>query len=451
METLLALAGQLERGDVTSSGLAERCLAAIAAPDGEGGRAFVHVDAAAVRQEAAAADRQRRAGREPSPFCGIPISVKDLFDVCGETTGAGSLALADNPPASADATAIARLRRAGFVVVGRTNMTEFAYSGLGLNPHYGTPLNPYDRPMERIPGGSSSGAAVSVADGMCAAGIGTDTGGSCRIPAALCGIVGYKPTAARIPLDGVVPLAPSLDSVGALAHSVDCCAILDATMSGVPPRRRPARLGSRDIALGVPRQLVLDDLDAAVGTTFEYTLRELRRAGIAVDEMDLPGLRKLPDLNAKGGLAAAEAFAWHRQLLAEAGDQYDPRVAARILKGAEQSAAEYLEVLAARQDLIRQARHAMGGFDALIFPAVPIVAPKLIELAEDDDYVRLNALALRNTSVANFMDTCAISIPMHRPGDAPAGLNVLGHAGKDAALFALAARLEHTLRAITTR
>ena len=445
MDSLLALAQKLENGEVASIELVERSLAAIAAPDGEGTRAFMHVDATQARDAAACADRRRRAGTAPSPFCGIPISIKDLFDVHGEVAQAGSIALGESPPASGDATAIARLRRAGFVFIGRTNMTEFAYSGLGLNPHYGTPLNPYDRRARRIPGGSSSGAAVSVADGMAAAGIGTDTGGSCRIPAALCGIVGYKPTAARIPLDGVVPLAPSLDSVGALARTVGCCAILDAVMSGARPQPRTVTSGSRGIALGVPRQLVLDDLDDTVAAAFERTLAQLRSGDIAVVDVDFHALAMLPHINAKGGLAAAEAFAWHRRMLAEHGAKYDRRVSARILKGAEQSAVDYIDVLSARRDVIAQAQRAMADFDALVYPTVPIVAPRLDELADDDDYVRLNTLVLRNASVANFLDTCAISIPVQRPGEPPVGINVLGHAGQDDTLFAIAARLERAL------
>ena len=445
MDSLLALAQKLENGEVASIELVERSLAAIAAPDGEGTRAFLHVDAAKARGAATDADRQRRVGTAPSPFCGIPLSIKDLFDVRGEITRAGSIALGENPPASADATAISRLRRAGFVFVGRTNMTEFAYSGLGLNPHYGTPLNPYDRRARRIPGGSSSGAAVSVADGMAAAGIGTDTGGSCRIPAALCGIVGYKPTAARIPLDGVVPLSPSLDSVGALARTVDCCAILDAVMSGAQVPPRSVTSGPHSMVLGVPRQLVMDDLDDVVAATFERALSQLCRSDITVVDTDFHALAMLPHINAKGGVAAAEAFAWHQRMLAEQGAEYDQRVLARILKGAEQSAADYIDALRARQDMIAQAQRAMVDFDALIYPTVPIVAPRLDALADDSDYVRLNTLVLRNTSVANFLDTCAISIPIQRPGEPPVGINVLGHAGQDDTLFSIAAHLERVL------
>ena len=446
MDNLLTLAEKLEAGEVRSVELVDAALAAIADPQGEGERAFVLVDKDGARPAAGQADRLRRSGQAPSPFCGIPISVKDLFDIEGQVTRAGSRLLDGSPPATADASPIRRLREAGFVFIGRTNMTEFAYSGLGLNPHYGTPLNPYDRPAKRIPGGSSSGAAVSVTDGMAAAAIGTDTGGSCRIPAAMCGLVGYKPTAARIPRDGVLPLSDSLDSVGPLAVSVRCCAILDRIMSGagtqVPPLPAP---DLRGLALGVPQHFVLNDLDAAVAAAFERALHHLRALGVKVIDIDFKALDNLPSINAKGGFAAAEAFAWHRDYLEEQADLYDPRVSGRILKGAEQSAADYIELRRARQALIREAQGVMDGLAALIFPTVPMIAPRLSELADDGEYARLNVLALRNPSVANFLDTCAISIPIHSGDEPPVGLNVLGHAGQDEALLALAAGLEREL------
>ena len=446
MDNLLTLAEKLEAGEVRSVELVDAALAAIADPQGEGGRAFVLVDKDGARPAAGQADRLRRSGQAPSPFCGIPISVKDLFDIEGQVTRAGSRLLDGSPPAMADASALRRLREAGFVFIGRTNMTEFAYSGLGLNPHYGTPLNPYDRPAKRIPGGSSSGAAVSVTDGMAAAAIGTDTGGSCRIPAAMCGLVGYKPTAARIPRDGVLPLSDSLDSVGPLAVSVRCCAILDRIMSGagtqVPPLPAP---DLRGLALGVPQHFVLNDLDTTVAAAFERALRRLRALGVKVIDIDFKALDNLPSINAKGGFAAAEAFAWHRDYLKEQADLYDPRVSGRILKGAEQSAADYIELRRARQALIREAQGVMDRLAALIYPTVPMIAPRLSELADDDEYARLNVLALRNPSVANFLDTCAISIPIHSVDEPPVGLNVLGHPGGDEALLALAAGLEREL------
>lgn len=447
MDTLQRLAERLESGALSSVDLVERALAAIAEPAGEGDRAFIQVDAAGARQAAEHSDVLRRSGRAPSPYCGIPISVKDLFDVRGQVTRAGSRLLQDSPPAAADALVVRRLRKAGFVLVGRTNMTEFAYSGLGLNPHYGTPLNPYDRAARRIPGGSSSGAAVSVTDGMAAAGIGTDTGGSCRIPAALCGLVGFKPTASRVPRDGVLPLSESLDSVGPLAKSVACCAILDAFLSGAGTDawRIPQRpLGG--IRLGIPKHFVLNDLDAEVAAAFEGAVGELRRLGVQVTEIDFKALDELPRINAKGGFAAAEAFAWHRQHLAEREALYDPRVSVRIAKGAEQSAADYIELRHARQAMIGEGRRIMADLDALIYPTAPMIAPRLADLQDDAEYARLNLLALRNPSVANFLDSCAISIPIQAADAAPVGLHILGHAGQDAALFAVAASLEQALR-----
>lgn len=447
MHGLLRLAKQLEAGETRSVELVEGSLAAIDNPHGEGTRAFVGVDAEGARRAAEKADRLRRSGQAPSPFCGIPISVKDLFDIEGQVTRAGSKLLDGHPPAAADAAAVRRLRKAGLVIIGRTNMTEFAYSGLGLNPHYGTPLNPYDRPAERIPGGSSSGAAVSVTDGMAAAAVGTDTGGSCRIPAAMCGLVGYKPTASRIPREGVLPLSDSLDSVGPLAASVNCCAILDGIMSGTGTQGAPLPMpGLRGLALGVPQHLVLNDLDAAVTAAFERTLGQLRALGAKVIDLDFKALDQLPSINAKGGFAAAEAFAWHRSYLKKQAELYDPRVRVRILKGAEQSAADYIELRRARQAMILEAQGVMNGLAALIHPTVPMIAPRLSELRDDDEYARLNALALRNPSVANFLDSCAVSIPIHQGDEPPVGLNILGHPGRDEALLALAAGIERALR-----
>src|ERR1700710_1487351 len=256
--TLATLAADLDSGRTSARKLVDNCLAKIADTAGEGARVFIHVDAEAAIEAAEAMDRLREVKAAPSPYAGIPISIKDLFDIRGQLTRAGSRALDDSAPAEADATVVARLRRAGFVVIGRTNMTEFAYSGIGINPHYGTPKGAWQRSVGHVPGGSSSGAAVSVADGMAHGGLGTDTGGTCRIPAAFNGIVGYKPTQRRIPLDGGVPLSFSLDSFGPLARSVDCCAVLDAVLADepiTPLQPRPLR-GMR---LAVPNTVALDD------------------------------------------------------------------------------------------------------------------------------------------------------------------------------------------------
>ena len=453
--TLRTLAEALYAGRTSSVDLVERALAAIDAPQGEGERAFLLVDRAGAVAAAEDADRRRAAGVEPSPFCGLPISVKDLFDVRGQVTRAGSRLLERHAPAAADAVVVERLRNAGFVLIGRTNMTEFAYSGLGLNPHYGTPLNPWQRDTGRIPGGSSSGAAVSVADGMAAAAIGTDTGGSCRIPAAMCGIVGFKPTASRIPRQGVLPLSDTLDSVGPLARTVDCCAILDGIMSGVDGFAVASRTKSAlapelgRATLGVLRRYATNDVEAPVAAAFERAIRRLEKRGVKlvdVADVSFPQLDRLPEINAKGGFAAAESYAWHRRDLAKHAALYDPRVRARMLQGAEQSAADYIDLGCERQDFIAAATAAMRGIDALIYPTVPMLPPRLADCEDDDEYGRLNRLALRNPSLANFLDACAISLPVHDPGEAPVGVNLLARRNDDEALLALAAGAEAALR-----
>ena len=444
MTPLVDLIGALEQGHTSSRALADACLARIADPAGEGSRAFVHVDADAVREAADAMDRLRRRGAHPSPLAGIPIAVKDLFDIRGQVTRAGSLVLSDAPPATDDAPTVRRLRGAGMIIVGRTNMTEFAYSGLGLNPHFDTPRNPWDRATGRIPGGSSSGAAVSVTDGMAAVAIGTDTGGSCRIPAALCGIVGYKPTQHRVPLDGCYPLSFSLDSIGPLGASVSCCVLLDAVLSGAPPVTPTARPAAT-LRLALPQTLVLEELDDPVAATFERTLTGLRAAGVAIEEIPFEALGAIPRANAKGGFASAEAYAHHRPLLETAIDRYDPRVGQRILPGREISAAEYIDLQGERTRLISEADITTAPFDAVVMPTCPIVAPTIAELADDYAYFHNNKLVLRNPLLVNFLDRCAISIPCHRPGDPPVGLMLMGENGGDAALFQAAAGIEQVL------
>jgi len=446
VHTLENLARQLSQGTVTSRDLVERCLSRIADSDGEGARAFIHVNADGARLQADAIDKLRAAGAELSPLAGIPVSVKDLFDVRGQVTRAGSAVLCDAAPAEQDATVVQRLRRAGMVIIGRTNMTEFAYSGLGLNPHYGTPLNPFDRTTGRIPGGSSSGAAISVSDGMAAAAIGTDTGGSCRIPAAFCGITGFKPTARRVPRRGVLPLSGSLDSVGPLAASVSCCALLDAVLSGEdikPLKPRPART----LRIGVLVNYVMDGVDRAVSSAYQAALTALSGAGARLEDIKLPELDCLPELNSKGGLIAAEAYAWHRDLLRDRADSYDPRVSVRIMKGADQSAADYIDLVSARHEIIDQAARSTCLFDAIVYPTTPLIAPTLAQLDDDDEYGRINLLALRNPTVTNFLDRCGISIPIAPPGDAPVGLMLMGHSGRDDELLSVACKVETAMAA----
>lgn len=435
--TLAQLASDLAASRITSRDLVERCLAAIQQPAGEGSRTFLKVNAAASRAAADFHDSQRRHGWS-APFAGIPISIKDLFDVSGEVTTAGSRLLVDAAPASADALCVARLRAAGFILIGRTNMTEFAFSGLGLNPHYGTPANPADRLLQRIPGGSSSGAGVSVATEMAYAGLGTDTGGSCRIPAALCGVVGFKPTAHRIPLQGALPLAPSLDSIGPLANSVECCAGIDAILADEPYLPLPA-VELRGLRFAVPQSYVLDDLDTAVAESFGRVLQQLSAQGAVIVEIGLRELLELPELNHKGGIAPAEAYAIHREWIATRRAVYDPRVCTRILRGKAQDAADYIQLLRARQDFGQRVNAVIGDHAALLLPTVPVVAPAMDALADDAAYLRTNALLLRNPSIINFIDGCAISIPCQRRGELPVGLMLAATRGEDRRLLGVAA------------
>jgi aspartyl-tRNA(Asn)/glutamyl-tRNA(Gln) amidotransferase subunit A len=439
--TLAALAVDLDQGRTTSRALVEACLAAIRAPEGEGAATFIAVDAAAAMGAAQAMDALRQAGAAPSRFAGIPISIKDLFDIQGEVTRAGSRVREDGAPATADAVAVARLRRMGFVLIGRTNMTEFAYSGIGLNPHYGTPRNSWDRAAGRAPGGSSSGAAISLTDHMAHAALGTDTGGSCRIPAAFNGLVGFKPTARRVPLSGVVPLSPTLDSVGSLGRSVACCAAVDAIVA----QEGVTTLAPRDVAglrLAVPTTIALDTLDGEVARAFEAFVRRLSGLGARLVETAVPEFAEMSALGAKGGFAAAESYAAHRTMLAERGERYDPRVAARIRRGAEQSAADYIDLHALRAGLIARASARLAGFDALVLPTVAIVPPRLAELADDADFTRLNLLALRNCSLINLIDGCAVSLPITAAGEAPVGAMIAGLGGADRDILSIASAIE---------
>jgi aspartyl-tRNA(Asn)/glutamyl-tRNA(Gln) amidotransferase subunit A len=446
MKTLLTLAGELAERKTTSQALVEDALMRIAVPSGEGARVFLRTHRESALAEAKASDALRAHAIVPSPLAGIPVSVKDLFDVAGDITRAGSKALADAAPAKADATAVRRLRQAGAIIVGRTNMVEFAFSGLGLNPHYGTPKNPWDRATGRIPGGSSSGAAVSVSDGMAAMGLGTDTGGSVRIPAALCGLTGFKPTARRIPKDGTFPLSATLDSIGPIAPSVACCALVDSILAGDAPQVPPA-LPLKGLRLGVVQDYVLEDLDSGVAEAFGKALARLSQAGASVTDVRFEVLQRLPQINRKGGLLVAEAYAVHRDLIARRKADYDPRVASRALRGADMSAADYIEVLTERAAMIADSARLAAPYDALLMPTVVMVAPAIAPLEADDQlYGRTNLAMLRNPSVVNFLDGCALSIPCHEPGQGPVGLMVVGQNGEDRRLLAVGLALESALR-----
>jgi aspartyl-tRNA(Asn)/glutamyl-tRNA(Gln) amidotransferase subunit A len=340
---------------------------------------------------------------------------------------------------------VARLRRAGFIVIGRTNMTEFAYSGIGINPHYGTPKSAWQRGVGHVPGGSSSGAAVSVADGMAYGALGTDTGGSCRIPAAFNGIVGFKPTQRRVPLDGGVPLSFTLDSFGPLARTVSCCFIMDAVLADEPVtelRPRPIK-GMR---LAVPTTVVLDTLDDAVAQTFNRALETLSRQGALIERIEVPEFLDIGVMNTKGGFSAAESYAWHRFLITSKGDVYDPRVSVRILRGEGMSAADYVDLLGARRSMITRIEKRIAPYDALVLPTTANTPPRIADLADDKAFTAANLLALRNCSLINMIDGCAISLPAQREGEVPVGLMLAAAGGSDRRIFELAAGMEGTIR-----
>ncbi len=436
----------VQRGLSSASAELERCIAN--AQSTACAHAFTRTLFDQARQQQATRPEVTRL-----PLAGLAVSVKDLFDIEGQPTLAGSVALADAPAATEDAPAVFRLRNAGATLIGRSNMVEFAFSGVGTNPHYGTPaaydgrFGPVPGPA-RVPGGSSSGAAVSVATRAAFVGLGSDTGGSLRIPAALNGIVGFKSTARLVPTAGTVPLSPSLDTVGAVTRSVRDAVLVHEILAARRLRHNPMPLSGWRLA--VPETLFLQDLDSHVAEVFARTLQQLRRAGAQICEIRLPETANVAPLQAGGGLPAAESYAWHRQLLQQRGTQYDPRIRNRIERGAHMLAADYLDILQARQRWIAQMQSQLAHVDALLSPTVPIVAPTLDSLAATDtqgdaEFFRVNALLLRNTSVVNLLDGCALSLPCHQAGEWPVGLMLWHAALHDDTLLHVGLRIEEAL------
>lgn len=446
MRSLASYKTDLHSKVTTSRRLVEDALQRAMDPGGEGNRVFTRIYEESARACATASDQLRAFGIEAGPLSGIPISIKDLFDVAGEPTNAGSVLFSDGPNATSDSVVVRKLRMAGAVLTGRTNMTEFAFSGLGLNPHYGTPRNPYDRATGRIPGGSTSGGAVSVTDGMAAAAIGSDTGGSVRIPAALCGLTGFKPTASRISRDGVLPLSTTLDAVGVIAPTVGCCALLDSVLADNPVDV-DGLPSLRGVKIGVLNGYVLDGLDKDVAANLAAVITVLSNMGAMVEDIDVPSLAEIPQCNAKGGFPAPESYAWHRDLLARFGERYDPRVSTRIARGKDVSAADHIQLIHARERVIKEFGHSIRSFDAILMPTVPRIAPTIASLAipNDEAYFEVNGAMLRNPSVVNFINGCALSIPCHKPGDAPVGVTFFGPAHADSRLLSLGIAIERAL------
>ena len=356
--------------------------------------------------------------------------------------------MADAPAAQADAPAVARLRAAGAALTGHTNLSEFAYSGVGINPHHGTPVNPATaalNPTPRAPGGSTSGGAVSVATGAAWAALGSDTGGSIRIPAALMGLVGFKNTQRLTPLAGAVPLSSTLDTACAITRSVRDAVLLHGLLAARTPL--PLRRPLQALRLAVPQTVMLDGLDGDVARAFEATLVTLRQAGARIEDLALAPLGELAHLQAQGGFTAAESWAWHRGRLAQREADYDPRVAQRIRRGEAISAADYLDLLQERARWISRVEAETAGFDALLSPTVPMVAPALAPLlASDKGFFAINGLLLRNPSAVNMLDGCALSLPCQAVGQMPVGLMVWGPAMSDDAVLGVSLSIESTLR-----
>jgi aspartyl-tRNA(Asn)/glutamyl-tRNA(Gln) amidotransferase subunit A len=423
----------------------EAALGRIDDPKGEGARTCLTVYRDQAKAAAEAADARANAGISLGPLDGTIVSIKDLFDVAGEATRVGSKIFAEEAkPAAADAPVVRRLRAGGAIIVAKTNMSEFAYSGIGANPHFGTPGNPADR--KRVPGGSSSGAAVAAADGMCEIAIGSDTGGSCRIPGALCGIVGYKPSRQRIPTEGAFPLSYSIDSIGPIARSVEACAKADAVMAteNFEPLN-PVRLTG--LRVGVAQGAPLENLDGTVTKRFADAITRLRQAGAQIYEEKLSLLGDMAQVNSKGGVQPAEAFTVHRDLMSRRADAIDPNVRVRLERARNISAADYIDMVRERARLIRSMDTRLADLDVLAMPTTPIVAPTMAEVSPADEFARKNAMLLRNTVIANFFDLCAISLPMPREGGLPTGLMLVARNGNDHRLFSIAAAIERLLAA----
>lgn len=444
-QILSSLAADLGSGRITARSLVEECLYKINDPNGEGKKAFIEVDERGALAAADTIDKLRKVNAAPSPLAGIPVSIKDLFDVEGQVTRAGSLALQENAPAAKDAAAVARLRRAGLIFIGRTNMTEFAYSGLGLNPHFGTPKSIYRREVGYVPGGSSSGAAISVSDGMAHAALGSDTGGSCRIPAAYNGLVGFKPTQKRVPREGMIPLSFSFDSVGSIGRSVDCCRRIDALIAAeiYQPRKIPVL---EEVRLVIPANIVRDELDNAVSQHFERALKRISMAGAQIIERAIPELDEIGPLLSNGGFTASESYFWHQELLKSKGEKYDPHVYWRIKRGEKLMATDYLQLVHERNRLIKKISERLAEFDALLAPTTAIAAPAIADVKCDPAFTKSNLLALRNCTLINFIDGCAISLPASPDEKPPLGIMLAAPHGFDQRLFQLAERVEEVLK-----
>jgi aspartyl-tRNA(Asn)/glutamyl-tRNA(Gln) amidotransferase subunit A len=446
-KSIAQLSVLLQSGHLDPRALVEETLDAVGGEDDQA--IFVELTAARAMSEAEAAAKRIGEGRSCGVLDGIPVAWKDLFDLEGMATTAGSTVLANDKPASRDADVVTALKQAGMICIGRTNMSEFAFSGLGINPHYGTPRNPASTDAHRLPGGSSSGAGVAVAAGLVPVAIGTDTGGSVRIPAAFNGVVGYKASRGRYSMRGVYPLAKSLDSLGPLTHTVKDAVWVDAAMRGEAAADL-TRAPLSGLSLVVPETVFFDGIEDGVAAAFEQAVERLVRAGASVRRQAFPIFSELFDLiREKGALVTAEAFALHKTRL-EGADaaRMDPRVVARAGLGANISMPDYIALIEARERMTAAFSGMIGRQELLVSPTLPHVAAKVAPLLESDDaFFAMNAKTLRNTQIGNFFDLCGVSIPCGT-GDAgmPVGLLLSGLHGTDDHVLSVAMPAEEIIR-----
>lgn len=401
----------------------------------------------------------KRAIHLSSSLAGVTVHIKDILDIAGQVTTVGSQVLQGHAPATADAPVIARLKSAGAVILGRTNMSEFAYSCIGLNPHYGSPACAADSVLKRISGGSTSGGAVAIALNIGWASIGTDTGGSIRIPAALNGVVGWKPTAKRVPIQGCYPLSPTLDSIGLITRSVSDVLLIDDVMSSIPLQWQERTC--KGMRFVVPEQLCLDGMDIQVASAFESALNALSKSGASIEMLTLSSLKHIethPNLHQKGYITAYESWQFHyaqHQLYSYNFDTYDPNIAYRIQIGEHISPTEYHQLLQEKNNWAKQFATEIAPYDAVLLPTVPIVAPLIQDCIHDAKqygtqandkpvFFKINDLLSRNPSIFNRADGCAISLPCHVNG-LPVGL-MLGHSHlNDSRLLTAARAVEKVL------
>lgn len=452
-QTLAQTAQRLDSGAASAASLLQDNLQAIEAHGDDA--IFIALTTQRAKKEAAASDARRKAGALLSPLDGVCVAWKDLFDTQGDVTTAGAKVIADNPPATSDADVVAACTRLGMICIGKTNLSEFAYSGLGLNPHFGTPKNPHASTIARAPGGSSSGSAVAVAAGLVPIAVGTDTAGSVRVPASYCGIVGYKSSQNRYSKAGVFALSDSLDSLGVFAHCVDDVMAMDAAMRGEqaptstqPEQPDPSLQNPAAMEVIIPQSLVFDDVAPDIRECFDAAIDRLGTAGATITPMPFPIFDEVMTLFQKHGtLVVAEAATLHQDLLAsDEADLMDQRVRERMRLASNFTAQDYIHLQWARARLQSATSELLNG-RFLLFPTTAMTAPPLGALeASDDLFVSTNLKALRNTMLGNYLGTPGVSLPIGLDRDGlPIGALLSAPFGEDDSVLAAARAIETVL------